>query len=132
MRRMGQRYLIDTNVISHLFADRLPQTGKTFVTEIVNEEFIISVAVEIEVLNYHETPDKMPLIEEFINLATILPLDKVVAKKVIELRRDKRKLKLGDAIIAATAIVHQLTLMTNNTKDFIKVDGLQIIDPHQL
>jgi len=129
---MGQRYLIDTNVISHLFADRLPQTGKTFVTEIVNEEFIISVAVEIEVLNYHETPDKMPLIEEFINLATILPLDKVVAKKVIELRRDKRKLKLGDAIIAATAIVHQLTLMTNNIKDFIKIDGLQIIDPHQL
>ena len=55
---MGQRYLIDTNVISHLFADRLPQTGKTFVTEIVNEEFIISVAVEIEVLNYHETPNK--------------------------------------------------------------------------
>ena len=45
---MGQGYLIDTNVISHLFADRLPQIGKTFVTEIVNEEFIISVAVEIK------------------------------------------------------------------------------------
>jgi len=129
---MGQRYLIDTNVISHLFADRLPQTGKTFVTEIVNEEFIISVAVEIEVLTYHETPNKMPLIEEFINLATILPLDKVVTKKAIELRRNNRKLKLGDAIIAATAMVHQLTLMTNNTKDFIKMEGLQIIDPHQL
>ena len=129
---MGQRYLIDTNVISHLFADRLPQTGKTFVTEIVNEEFIISVAVEIEVLTYHETPNKMPLIEEFINLATILPLDKVVTKKAIELRRNNRKLKLGDAIIAATAMVHQLTLMTNNTKDFIKIEGLQIIDPHQL
>ena len=129
---MGQRYLIDTNVISHLFADRLPQTGKTFVTEIVNEEFIISVAVEIEVLTYHETPNKMPLIEEFINLATILPLDKVVTKKAIELRRKNRKLKLGDAIIAATAMVHQLTLMTNNTKDFIKIEGLQIIDPHQL
>ncbi|MBC7382377.1 MAG: type II toxin-antitoxin system VapC family toxin [Bacteroidia bacterium] len=129
---MGQRYLIDPNVISHLFADRLPKTGKTFVTEVVNEEFIISVAVEIEVLTYHETPDKMPLIKEFINLATILPLDKAVTKKAIELRRDNRKLKLGDAIIAATAIVHQLTLMTNNTKDFIKIDGLQIIDPHQL
>lgn len=74
----------------------------------------------------------MPLIEEFINLAIILPLDKVVTQKAIELRRNNRKLKLGDAIIAATAMVHQLTLMTNNTKDFIQIDGLQIIDPHQL
>ena len=74
----------------------------------------------------------MPLIEEFINLATILPLDKVVTKKAIELRRNNRKLKLGDAIIAATAMVHQLTLMNKNTKDFMKIEGLQIIDPHQL
>ena len=74
----------------------------------------------------------MPLIEEFITLATILPLDKVVTKKAIELRRNNRKLKLGDAIIAATAMVHQLTLMNKNTKDFMKIEGLQIIDPHQL
>ena len=87
MEHVEQR---DTNVISHLFADRLPQAGKTFVKDVVNEEFIISVAVEIEVLTYHETPDKMPLIEEFINLATILPLDRVVTKKAIELRRENR------------------------------------------
>ncbi len=59
---MGQRYLIDTNVISHLFADRLPQKGKDFVGKIINDEFIISVAVEIEVLTHHENPDKMPWI----------------------------------------------------------------------
>ena len=129
---MGQKYLIDTNVISHLFADRLPDTGKEFVTNIVNSDFIISVAVEIEVLTYHETPDKMPLIEEFINLANILPLDKEVTKKAIELRRNQRKLKLGDAIIGATAVVHSLILITNNIKDFVNIDGLQIIDPHSL
>jgi predicted nucleic acid-binding protein len=129
---MGQKYLIDTNVISHLFANRLPEKGKIFVKNIINIDFIISVAVEIEVLTYHETPDKMPLIEEFVNLATILPLDKEVTKKAIELRRNYRRLKLGDAIIAATAIVHQLTLITNNTKDFINVKGVQVIDPHNV
>lgn len=90
------------------------------------------MAVEIEVLTYHETPAKMPLIEEFINLAVILPLDKEITKKAIELRRKYKKLKLGDAIIAATAIVHQLILISNNTRDFINIKGFKIIDPHNL
>ncbi len=129
---MGQKFLIDTNVISHLFAERLPETGKEFVKNVINADFIISVAVEIEVLTYHEIPEKMTLIEAFINLATILPLDKDVTRKAIELRRIQRKLKLADAIIAATAIVYQLTLITNNTKDFKDLKKLTIIDPHSL
>jgi predicted nucleic acid-binding protein len=127
---MGQKYLIDTNVISHLFADRLPERGKEFVATIINTDFIISVVVEIEALTYHDIPDKMPLIEEFINLATILQLDRPVIKKTIEIRRKHKKLKLGDAIIAATAITHNLTLVTNNIKDFANIKDLKIIDPH--
>jgi predicted nucleic acid-binding protein len=129
---MGKKYLIDTNIISQLFAERLPERGKEFVVTIVNADFIISVAVEIEVLTYHDSPDKMPQIEEFISLATILSLDKEVTKKTIELRRKHRKLKLGDAIIAATAIVHELTLITNNIKDFRNIKGLELIDPNLL
>jgi toxin FitB len=130
---MGQKYLIDTNVISHLFANRLPDVGAAFVKNIINTDFIISVAVEIEVLTYHEIPDKMPLIEDFVSLATILPLDKAVTKKAIELRRKyDKKIKLGDAIIAATALVHGLVLITNNTKDFTHIDDLVIIDPHAI
>ncbi len=129
---MGKKYLIDTNVISHLFSDRLPVNAKNFVIEIVNDNFIISVVVEIEVLTYHESPEKMPLIEEFVSLATILPLDKNVTSKAIGLRKNQRKLKLGDAIIAATAIEHKLVLVTNNTKDFNSIPGLQVIDPHSI
>jgi predicted nucleic acid-binding protein len=127
---MGQKYLIDTNVISHLFANRLPDAGKEFVTTIINADFIISVVVEIEVLTYHEIPAKMPLIEDFISLATILPLDKAVTKKAIELRKYNRKMKLADAIIAATALVNEFILLTNNTKDFSHIEELVIIDPH--
>lgn len=127
---MGQKYLIDTNVISHLFADRLPQKGKEFVTSIINTDFIISVVVEIEALTYHDIPNKMTLIEEFINLATILQLDSPVTKKSIEIRRKYKKLKLGDAIIAATALIHDLTIITNNIKDFTNIKDLKIIDPH--
>ncbi len=74
----------------------------------------------------------MPLIEEFVSLAAVIPLDKAAEKKTIELRRKYRKLKLGDAIIAATAILNKLTLITNNTKDFVYIKDLRIIDPHTI
>lgn len=106
--------------------------GAAFVKNIINTDFIISVAVETEVLTYHEIPDKMSLIEDFVSLATILPLDKIVTKKAIELRKYNKKMKLGDAIIAATALVHGLILITNNTKDFTHITDLVIIDPHTI
>jgi predicted nucleic acid-binding protein len=64
---MEQKYLIDTNVISHLLANRLPEKGKHFIVNIINTDFIISVAVEIEVLTHHEIPDKMQMIEKSRN-----------------------------------------------------------------
>lgn len=71
---MEQRYLIDSNVISHLFSDKLPGTGTEFVTNIINVELLISGLTEIEVLTYHVMPKKMNLIEEFIKLAIVIPL----------------------------------------------------------
>jgi predicted nucleic acid-binding protein len=129
---MEQRYLIDTNVISHLFADKLPTNGKVFVSTVINTEFIISVVVEIEVLTYHDLPNKMPLIEEFISLATILPLNNEITKKAIELRRKYRKLALADAIIATTALVNQLVIITHNEKDFLNIKGLKLDNPFNL
>jgi predicted nucleic acid-binding protein len=39
------------------------------------------------------------------------------------------KIKLLDALIAATAIVYQLTLVTRNVGDFNKINGLNLLDP---
>jgi predicted nucleic acid-binding protein len=41
-------------------------------------------------------------------------------------------MKLGDAIIAATAIELHLILLTRNTNDFKAISGLQIINPHEV
>jgi predicted nucleic acid-binding protein len=41
----------------------------------------------------------------------------------------KRRLKLGDAIIAATALTHRMPLVTRNTDDFAGIPGLRLIDP---
>jgi len=58
-------------------------------------------------------------------------LDDAITLKTIDLRKSK-KIKLGDAIIAATALVHNLILISRNTADFINIEGLDIIDPHNM
>jgi predicted nucleic acid-binding protein len=126
---MGQRFLIDTNVIIDYTANLIPDKGTSFVENIFNSDFNISVVVKIEALGYNDIPAKMQLLEEFISTANMLALDETVTKKTIELRRSK-KLKLGDAIIAATALVYDLTIISRNTADFKNIDGITCIDPH--
>jgi len=129
---MGQRYLIDSNVLIDYANAGLPEAGSDFVERVCNTDFLISVVAKIEVLGYGGVPDKMPLLEVFIDTSTVLPLDDLVVRQTIQLRRDYKKLKLGDAIIAATALVHQLTLLTRNTDDFKNIEGLGLINPHKI
>jgi len=129
---MGQGYLIDTNVIIDYTASRLPQKGSDFVEQLFNNNFVISVAVKIEVLGFDDVPEKLLAMEEFVDTAILLPLDEDVTKQTILLRKKYKKLKLGDAIIAATAIVYNLVLISRNTKDFENISSLELINPHEL
>lgn len=129
---MGQRYLIDTNVLIHFNGGVLPQNGGDFVELLFDTDFLISVIVKIELLGFDHLPDKLKYIEEFLDTANILPLDDVVTEQAILLRRRYKKLKLGDAIIAATALVFNLTLITNNVKDFANIKDLKILNPYDL
>ena len=126
---MGPRYLIDSNIIIDYSAGVLPSHASDFCEQIFNSNFIISTVVKIEVLGYNHIPDKLVLMTEFIDSATVLPLNEDVVQQTILLRRKYRKIKLGDAIIAATAIIHKLTLVTRNTVDFENIKGLSFINP---
>jgi predicted nucleic acid-binding protein len=129
---MGQGYLIDSNAIIDYTAARLPKKGSDFLEQIFNTSFFISVIVRIEVLGFNDLPNKILAMEEFMNTAFLFPLDEAVTKETILLRREHGKLKLGDAIIAATALIHELDLVSRNTSDFKNIKGLQVIDPHSL
>jgi toxin FitB len=114
-----------------IFPTFIPGNGTAFVENIFNTAFNTSVIVKIEVLGYNDIPAKMQLLEEFLASATIFPLDDSVTQKTIELRRTK-KMKLGDAIIAATALVYGVVILTRNTADFNNIEGLTSINPHSL
>ena len=57
----------------------------------------------------------------------MLELEQPVKLKTAEIRK-AHKLKLPDAIIAATAIVYDLTLISRNVSDFKNINGLKIMD----
>ena len=128
---MGKKYLIDSNVIIDYTSNLLSREGFEFIENILNNDFNISVIVKIEVLGYDGEKTKMDLLEKFLGLANILPLDSFVTMKTIELRKNY-KLKLGDAIIAATALVYNLKIITRNTTDFKLIEGIHTINLYEL
>ena len=96
---------------------------------IVDDESIISFISEIElqVWNPADTSD-MLIYTHFISESKIILPDEAVIKMTIDIRKN-HKLKIGDAIIAATAMVNELTLVADNDKDFKRVPGLKYINP---
>ena len=125
---MGKRYLIDTNILIEYSSNYLPNKAQYFVSEIIDEDFNISVINKIEILG-HNSAGKQ--IENFINLSKILPLTDDVIDMTIELRKSNKS-KLPDAVIAATAIVNDFILLTRNIKDFEKISQLRVINPHNI
>jgi len=77
------------------------------------------------------SPNQLITAKNLISLAEIFYLDHVIKEQSIKIRQ-KYNLKLGDAIIAATAICNNLVLVTRNTKDFAKIDGLKMYNPFEL
>ena len=127
---MGQ-YLIDNNVISNYFSGLFTEKAMNFIADVIDQIPNISVITEIEALSWIN-PDKSKesIVQEFIQDATVLGLTPDVISECVKIRRSK-KIKTPDAIIAATAIVHSITLITSDS-DFNNIQGLQVIDPHSL
>ena len=125
---MGQKYLIDTNVLIDAQMGHLSEKGLIFLADVINENFIISFITLIEYLGYKDISKSS---EEFIALAETIEVDKAIIKNCIDLRKN-HKIKLPDAIIAATALAHNLILMTSNEKDFTEIENLSVINPHFL
>ena len=126
---MGTRYLIDTNALSDYFGEKLPLNGLDFIDILVNENPQISVMTRIESLSYL-TP-QIETFRSFVNYSTVFDLTEDIIVRTIALRRSRR-IKIPDAIIAATALEYDLTLITHNTSDFAGIPNLKLLDAHSL
>lgn len=123
---MAGKYLIDTNAVIDYLSNKLPGNASNMLDE---EALEISVIIRMELLAWgNAESQQLSILEDFINSVVVWSLDEPVIIKGIEIRKNFR-IKLPDAIIAATPVVHELTLVTRNVNDFKNITGLRLINP---
>lgn len=125
------QYLIDSNSIIDYLGKKLRPAGMEFMNQIIDNVPNVSVISKIEVLGFNTTDQHYKLLSDFMNDATVLNLTEPIVEICIDLRK-KNKTKLPDAIIASTALVYDLVLITRNIPDFNNIQGLKVINPHSL
>ncbi|MCE3232514.1 MAG: VapC toxin family domain ribonuclease [Rickettsiaceae bacterium] len=136
------KYMLDTNVLSETIKDKPNEHVINWLESIPQERFYISVLTfgeirkgiemlsegkrRIKLLNWLETQ-----MYSWFN-SRVVAIDAEVAEKWGYLAAINRSLPAIDGLIAATSIVHNLTLVTRNENDFVNIPGLEILNPWEL
>lgn len=125
---MGRKnYLIDTNVAIYYFGMALSKESEKYIEQILVEKYFISVINRIELLGFKAiNKNESEAINSFITNSMVFDLDEDIIVETIKIRKNY-SIKLPDAIIAATCLVNGCSLVTNNIRDFDKIEGLHLI-----
>lgn len=92
------------------------------------DDLCVSVITYMEILGFPFVDrDEERYIRELISVFKIIYVDQKIADIVVDIRKKKR-IKLPDAIISATAISENLQLVTRNVNDFEGID-VKILNP---
>ena len=127
---MAIKYLWDTNVVVYYLYQQFPAVGEGLIDNLLTRyKPSMSVVTELELLCWpvQRARDRQ-LIQGFIAGTRVIGLEEEIKLLAVKIRK-KHKLKLPDAIIAATAQSYGLTLVSRNTKDFLKVKPLSLLNP---
>ena len=118
--------IADSNIIIYA-AQRHTDTGWRQLLR--DYQVAASIVSLVEALGYQNLPDEERLtLEEIFRIIDVLPLTREIADRAAKLRQ-QRRMGLGDAIIAATALDHNMTLITRNTRDFRWITNLRLLNP---
>lgn len=130
---MGIKYLWDTNTAIYYLQQLFPPQAEKFIDDSLKEaQPCISAITEIELLCWKTATEKdLEVLHNFIGDALVIELERPIKLKTADIRK-QHKIKLPDAIIAATALVYDLVLISRNTSDFKNIQGLKVVDPHSL
>jgi len=118
-------YLIDSNIIIYSYSEEFQ-----YLREIISGDNVYTSEIsKVEVLGYHKIKHNEDIYfrDIFDFLPTLLP-DQNIFDRAIKIRK-AFNLKLGDSIIAATAMEYDLSIYTRNLSDFERVEGLNCINP---
>ena len=117
--------LIDSNIIIYA---AMPEHHwlRDFIAE---HAPAVSAISYVEVLGYHRlTQHDREYFEDFFAASLIFPISNAVLEQAVRLRQIRR-IALGDALVAATALAHNSMLVTRNTDDFDWIENLRLLNP---
>ena len=128
------RFLLDSNVCIACLR-RKPWALKVLGSVTRASVAVSSLTVGELVLGTHlsEAPDReLAKVEAFLRPLQVLPFGQDEAYQWAgidaRLRKQGNRIETEDAMIAATALALQMTLVTGNTKHFERVKGLKVVD----
>lgn len=120
------KYLLDSNIIIyHLNGEK---TATRFILENMGK-CAVSHITYLEVLSFGFTNELFAVVKEFMDSFRAIDIDREITLQALE-NRNVKKIKVPDNIIASTAQVNNLVLVTRNVDDFsaLDVDLLNIFD----
>jgi predicted nucleic acid-binding protein len=127
----GNKAVLDTNIIIFISKKQID------IDKLMSlyDEFYVSIITYMEVYGFEfENETEKALINELFDLIEIVNVNMPIAEKVIEYKKNKRKkIKLPDAIILATAHFIKADLLSDDWDDFINIDSnVKILNINEL
>ncbi|HEY0050458.1 MAG TPA: PIN domain-containing protein [Pyrinomonadaceae bacterium] len=120
-------YLVDTNVLSKVFKNDFP-----VIRFVETLEAAIDTTIYIECLQGSKSNYEKRVIEKYLIRFPLIPITAITSGRAIDLIRTYSNtygLMIADALIAATALESDLTIVTYNVDDFKFIQGLKYLKP---
>ena len=126
---MGPVILVDTNVVIGLVGGLLPAPAAEWLKAVmIGDTHHVSAVTRIELFSKQLGPGETATLAGFVQSIKMIGLEEPIIRRTIALRQ-QRKMKLPDALIAATALVHKPLPVTRNLADFRNIPGLAVLNP---
>jgi predicted nucleic acid-binding protein len=108
-------FVLDSNVVIDFLNNKINALPKSEGSE--ETQYFVSVITEMEILSYPKsTPEDEADARTFLSGVSIVPLEDTIKREAIAIRRNGNpRPKLPDAIVAATAVALEATLVTQDT-----------------
>ena len=132
-------YLLDTNVVSELRRPKPHKGVLNWIADIPADELFMSAVTVGEIqagieITREQDADKAEELEAWLGKVLtsydVLPMDAAAFREWARLKHRQSDTLIEDAMIAATALMHKLTIVTRNVNDFAQL-GVQIVNPFE-
>ena len=119
----------DSSALILFLNDALPtETVELLNSHLPTGRVLISAIVRAEVLAWHgHSTESLDAARVLLDVCELVPVNATIADEAARIRRETG-LKLPDALIAATALLRSVALVTANGKDFRRVSGLALVE----